>query len=275
MMQHLENKIAVVTGASRGAGRGIALVLGEEGATVYVTGRSVRGDSTRPDLPGTTIDDTAEQVTARGGMGIPVRCDHTVDAQVQALLKRVEREQGRIDVLVNNVWGGYEDYERAPFGGAFWKQPLWRWDKMFGAGVRAHYAASRLAVPLMIPQRQGLVVSTTAWAGGKPLGNLIYDLSKAAINRMAERMAWALRRYDIAVLALAPGFMRTEATLLRLGTDQVRWREVPELQGSQSCQFVGRAVAALAADPDVMEKTGMVLAVDDVAQEYGFTDIDG
>ena len=148
----MRDRVALVTGASRGGGRGIALVLGEEGATVYVTGRSVRGASTRPELSGTTIDDTAEQVTARGGVGILVRCDHTVDEDVEALFARVEEEQGRrLDVVVNNVWGGYERDPEGDFVSPFWEQPLWRWDAMFTAGVRAHYTASRLAVRLMIP----------------------------------------------------------------------------------------------------------------------------
>ena len=170
-MQRLKDKVVVVTGASRGGGRGIALVLGEEGATVYATGRSIRGGSTRPDLPGTTIEDTAEQVTARGGIGIPVQCDHTQDKQVEALFQRVKQEAGRLDILVNNVWGGYENYDDASFDLPFWKQPLWRWDKMFSAGVRAHFTASRLATPLMISHYQGLIVNTTAWDRGKYLGD--------------------------------------------------------------------------------------------------------
>ena len=141
----MKGKVAVVTGASRGGGRGIALALGEAGATVYVTGRSTRRAPTRADLPGTTIEDTAEQVTARGGAGIPVRCDHTDDAQVTALFERVQSEHDRLDILVNNVWGGYENYDPATFDAPFWEQPLWRWDRMFTAGVRAHFAASRLA----------------------------------------------------------------------------------------------------------------------------------
>ena len=181
-MQRLKGQVALVTGASRGAGRGIALERGGEGATVYVTGRSVRGESTRPDLPDATIEETAEMVTARGGVGIPVRCDHTADDEVEALFERVTREQGRLDLLVNNVWGGYEDYgSDAAFDAAFWDQPLWRWDRMFRAGVRAHYAASRLAAPLMMARRRGLIVSTTVWDRGQCLSNLPYDLAKTAI----------------------------------------------------------------------------------------------
>jgi NAD(P)-dependent dehydrogenase (short-subunit alcohol dehydrogenase family) len=273
-MHQLKGKVAVVTGASRGGGRGIALVLGEEGATVYVTGRSTRGDSTRPDLPGTTINDTAEQVAARGGVGIPVQCDHTADDQVEALFERVKQEQSRLDILANNVWGGYENYNDETFDVPFWKQPLWRWDKMFTAGVRAHFTASRLAAPLMMSRRQRLIVNTTAWDRGKYLGNVPYYVAKTAVNRMAYGMALELRAYNIAVVALAPGWMRTEDVLLRFKTDEQHWQEVPELRDTESTEYVGRAVAALATDPNVMEKSGNTLMVGNLAREYGFTDID-
>ena len=265
--------MAVVTGASRGAGRGIALELGVAGATVYVTGRSVRGASTM-DRPGLTIDDTAELVTAQGGVGIPARCDHTVDTDVEALFKRVEREQGRLDVLVNNVWGGYEDYD-STFDDAFWEQPLWRWDKMFAAGARAHFSASRLAAPLMIRQRRGLIVNTTFWDRNKYLRALPYDLAKATINRMAYGMALELRLHKVAVVALTPGFMRTEVVLMHFATDEDHWREHPGLEVTESPRYIGRAVVALVADPDVMDKSGQTLAVGDLAREYNFTDYDG
>jgi NAD(P)-dependent dehydrogenase (short-subunit alcohol dehydrogenase family) len=274
-MQQLKGKVAVVTGASRGGGRGIAVVLGEAGATVYVTGRSTRGDSTRPDLPGTTIEDTTEQITARGGVGIAVQCDHTADDQVEALFERLKQEQGRLDILVNNVWGGYENYDDATFDVPFWKQPLWRWDKMFTAGVRAHFTASRLAAPLMMSRRQGLIVNTTARDRGKYLGSVPYFVAKTAVNRLAYGMALELRAYNVAVVALAPGWMRTEDVLLHFRTDERHWREVPELCDTESTEYVGRAVAALATAPNVMERSGNTIMVGDLAREYGFTDIDG
>ncbi len=274
-MRHLKGKVAVVTGASRGGGRGIALVLGENGSTVYVTGRSTRGHSTRADLPGSTIDDTAEQVTARGGVGIPVQCDHTVDEQVAALFERVKQEQGRLDILVNNVWGGYEDYSDETFDVPFWEQPLWRWDKMFTAGVRAHFTSGRLAAPLMMSRQQGLIVGTTAWDRGKYLGNVPYYVAKVAVNRMVYGMALELRAHGIAVVALAPGWMRTEDVLLRFKTDEQHWQEVPELRDTESTEYVGRAVVALAADPSIMRKSGSIFMAGDLAHEYGFTDIDG
>lgn len=264
-MQRLKGKAAVVTGASRGGGRGIALVLGEEGATVYVTGRSVRGEPTPRNLP-ETIDETAEMVTARGGAGIPVRCDHTVDAEVEALFEHVQKEQGQLDILVNNVWGGYEDFES--WDDPFWEQPLWRWDKMFTAGVRAHYTASHFAVPLMLPNHQGLIVNTTFWDRGKCLTNLFYDLAKTAINRMAYAMALELREYSIAAVALSPGWMRTEEVMRHDHTPE-------ELARTESVEYIGRAVVALATDPNIMQKSGNTLMVGDLAREYGFTDIDG
>ena len=270
----MRDRVALVTGASRGGGRGIALVLGEEGATVYVTGRSVRGASTRPELSGTTIDDTAEQVTARGGVGILVRCDHTVDEDVEALFARVEEEQGRrLDVLVNNVWGGYERDPEGDFVSPFWEQPLWRWDAMFTAGVRAHYTASRLAVRLMIPHRSGLIINTTFWDRDKYMQPLSYDLSKQAINRMAYGMALELREIGIAVVALSPGWMRTEAVIASVPPNG---RPSPEeMERTESVKYIGRAVAALASDRNVIEKSGQTLTVGDLAQEYGFTDVDG
>jgi len=274
-MRRLKGKVVVVTGASRGGGRGIALVLGEEGATVYVTGRSIRGDSTRPDLPGTTIEDTAEQVTARGGGGIPVQCDHTLDEQVEALFERVKQGRGRLDILVNNVWGGYENYNDETFDVPFWKQSVRRWDKMFTAGVRAHFTASRLAAPLMMSHQQGLIVNTTAWDRGKYLGNVPYYVAKTAVSRMVYGMALELRPHNITVVALAPGWMRTEDVLRRFKTDEQHWQEVPELRDTESTEYIGRAVATLATDPNIMQKSGNTLMVGDLAREYGFTDVDG
>lgn len=270
MMGSLQGKVAVVTGATRGAGRGIALVLGEAGATVYVTGRSVRGQPTTEELPG-TVEDTAEAVTARGGTGIPVRCDHTVDSDVEALFARVQREQGRIDLLVNNAWGGYEHHDYRKFSAPFHEQPLRHWDGMFTAGVRAALVASRFAVPLMLSQKQGLIANITAWDRDKFLVNVFYDVAKNAINRMTYGMARELKPHNIAVVALAPGFMRTERVAGAFeaagNKDYLNFTESPE--------YVGRAVVAIASDPNVMEESGKVLAVGDLAEKYGFNDIDG
>jgi NAD(P)-dependent dehydrogenase (short-subunit alcohol dehydrogenase family) len=267
-MPTLKDKIALVTGASRGAGRAIAAVLGEAGATAYVTGRTVRGKPAVDNLPG-TIDDTAEEVTRRGGRGIAVRCDHTVESDVEAVVDRIRAEFGRLDILVNNVWGGYEGYMLGIPMTPFWEQPRSQWQSMFVAGVQANLVTSQMAAPLMIGHSGGLVVSTVAWAFDEYLRNLYYDLSKAAMIRMMRGMAHDLRPHGIAAIALSPGFMRTERILAAHAAHpfDLSWTESPE--------YLGRAVRTLAEDPNVLEKSGQLLTVGDLAQEYGFTDVDG
>jgi NAD(P)-dependent dehydrogenase (short-subunit alcohol dehydrogenase family) len=245
----------------------VALALGEAGATVYVTGRSA-GGATTEGLPG-TVDETAAAVTARGGRGIPARCDHAVDAEVEALFARVREESGRLDVLVNNAWGGYEAHEGRGFVAPFWEQPLRHWHGMFTVGVRAHLVASQLAVPLMLPAGRGLIVHTTAWDRDKYLVNLFYDVAKAAVARMAFGMARELRPHGVAVVALAPGFVRTE----RVEAAFAAVGRLPE--GLESPEYAGRAVAALAADPDVLARSGQTVTAGGLAAEYGFTDVDG
>ena len=268
--------IALVTGASRGAGRAVALELGSTGATVYVTGRSVRGGPTTDNVPG-TIDETASEVTARGGQGIAVRCDHTSDADVEALFAAIRTDHGRLDLLVNNVWGGYEHPDCRPLTIApFWEQPLQQWDRMFTAGVRAHLTASRLAAPLMVAQRRGLIVSTTANLRALPyLRNIFYDLAKNAVSHLVWAMAEELRDQNVAAVAVAPGFMRTE----RVVEAFKRAGALAALDGPGGPQetpvYLARAIVALSADPLVMDKTGQLLEVGTLAQEYGFTDIDG
>lgn len=279
MTGSLEGKVAIVTGASRGAGRGIARVLGEAGATVYVTGRTQRSNLTVTASEDRTVDHTAEEVTALGGHGIAVKVDHTDDMQVEALFEQVRDEQrGRLDILVNNVWGGYEDIGK-DFIDNFWQQPLWRWDKMFQSGVRAHYTASRLAAPLMIAHHSGLIVNTTFWDQDTYLRPLSYDLAKGAINRMASGMARKLRDYGVAAVALSPGWMRTEAVLdhvaPQLTIDSLDFDVFKNWERTESVAYIGRAVLALATDPAIMDKSGETLCVGNLAQEYGFTDIDG
>ena len=272
----LNDVVALVTGASRGAGRAIALELGAAGATVYVTGRSVAGVPTTDDVPG-RIEDCAREVTDRGGRGIAVRCDHTVDAEVEALFGSIREDYGRLDLLVNNVWGGYENSDCRPLALVpFWEQSLHQWDGMFTAGVRAHLTASRLAVPLMLPQRRGLIVSTTANLAPLPyLRNLFYDLAKHAVARMAWALAQELREHGIASLAVAPGFMRTERVM-----EAFRRAGVPDaVDGpggpNESPAYLGRAIVALASDHAVIEKSGELLEVGTLAREYGFTDVNG
>jgi NAD(P)-dependent dehydrogenase (short-subunit alcohol dehydrogenase family) len=264
----LAERVAVVTGASRGAGRGIACVLGEAGATLYVTARSARASATTEGRR-ETIEETAQLVLARGGRAIPVPCDHAAEGDVRTLFERIGREQGRLDILVNNVWGGYEGYG-AEFQARFWKQPFAaRWAGMFESGVRAHLLATYHALPLMLPQGRALIVSTVAWSQGDYLGNLFYDVSKSAIVRFMSGLAEELRPRHIAAVALAPGFMRTERVMELVKSDAAM------LAFTESPEYVGRAVVALASDPDVLRHSGRALRVGDLAREYGFTDVDG
>ena len=280
----LKDCVAVVTGASRGAGRGIAVELGAAGATVYVTGRSTRERpantygqllalSEMQAVPG-SIEDTADEVTRMGGRGIAVKCDHTREDEVKALFAQVERDAGRLDLLVNNAWGGHETFNGV-FDAPFWEHPLANWDSMFDRGVRNHLVASRCAAPLMVRQKRGLIVTTTFWDRGNYLRDLFYDLAKSAMTRLAFGMAQDLRPHGVASLAVSPGWMRTEFVLIGHKTDEAHWQERPALAGTESPRYVGRAVAALAGDAQVLQKTGEVLRVGDLAQAYGFTDIDG
>lgn len=272
MLPQLNGQVAVITGASRGAGRAIAVVLGSAGATVYVTARTTRahGVASGEAVPG-TLEDTVNAVSARGGTAIPVRCDATDDGQVAHLFARVRAEQGRLDLLVNNAWGGYEGHDLATFTAPFWDQPLEsRWRSMFDNGLRTHFVASRHAAPLMIERGSGLIVSTIAWAYGAYLGNLFYDVAKSAIVRLAFGMATELRPHRVAVVALAPGFMRTERVLA------AHAKQPFDLGVTESPDYLGRAVLHLASDPEVFaSKSGQVLTVGDLAREYGFRDVDG
>jgi dehydrogenase/reductase SDR family protein 1 len=251
-MRNLDGKVAVVTGGTFGIGRGIASTLAEYGARVFVTGRSAH-------------DGVANEDRTAG-----LRCDHGVDTEVTAAFERVYREAGKIDILVNNVWGGYERMvEDGTFTWTkpFWEQGLWRWDAMFIAGVRAHYHASQLAAKSMVPRQSGLIVNISFWAAQKHIANVAYGVSKAATDKMTADMAAELRPHGVTAVSLYPGLVRTEKVMAAAA-----WLD---LTNSESPEFIGRAVAALAADPDVMRHTGTVLVAASVAAEYGFTDIDG
>src|SRR5215510_2062136 len=251
-MQRLKGKVALVTGASRGVGKGIALELIDSGATVFITGRSVN------------------DMRYISNKGIAVECDHRDDEQVRSAFRQIAAKQGRLDILVNNVWGGYENMvENGEFTWPrpFWQQPLWRWDAMFQAGVRAHYAASQLAAQIMVAQGSGLIVNISFWAAQKYIGNVAYGVAKAATDKMTADMAHELRKYNIAVVSLYPGLVRTEKVM-----EAAAWLD---LSNSESPQFIGRAVMGLATDPQLMEKSGKVLIAAALAQEYGFSDIDG
>jgi NAD(P)-dependent dehydrogenase (short-subunit alcohol dehydrogenase family) len=271
----LDGKVCLVAGATRGAGRGIARALGEAGATVWCTGRSVRGrpaTGTRPE----TIEETAELVTAAGGRGLAARTDHTVEAEVAALLARVRAESGRLDLLVNDVWGGEALVD--------WSQPFWSADPssartLLDRAVFSHLLTARHAVPLMVEAGRGLVVEITDGNGFTYRGNLAYDLVKMAVLRLAFGMAWELRRTGVTAVAVSPGFLRSEEMLERFGVTEATWREGtkvdPNFIASETPLYVGRAVAALAADDEVAELSGRVFGSWDLSDRYGFTDADG
>ena len=278
-MGSLDDRVALVAGATRGAGRGIAVALGEQGATVYCSGRSTRGNlasgSDRPE----TIDETAELVTAGGGKGIAVRCDHTNDEQVRALVGRMRREQGRLDVLVNDVWGGDALTE---FGKTFWQVDLANGRRMIDQAIWSHILTSHHAAPLMFDRAghgTALVVEITDGDFYGYRGNIFYDLVKSSVIRLAFIQARELRKQDVAAVAVTPGFLRSEFMLEHFGVTKDTWRDGakkdPNFIASESPLYVGRAVAALAADPNVKAKSGKVFASWTLAREYGFTDADG
>jgi len=249
-MTPLRGQVALVTGASRGVGRGIAITLAEAGATVYVTGRSV-----------------AEARLPSSVRRVP--CNHSVDEEVARVFQRIRDEGGRLDVLVNNAWGGYErmvEGGRFTWPARFWDQPLWRWEAMFGIGVRSSFVASQHAAALMVPARHGLIVNISHWAAQKYIGNVIYGVAKAATDKLTADMAHDLREHGVAVVSLYPGLVRTEAVLAA---------GVFDLSNSESPEFLGQVVAALATDGKTLERSGQVLVAAAVASEYGLQDIDG
>jgi NAD(P)-dependent dehydrogenase (short-subunit alcohol dehydrogenase family) len=230
----------------------VARELCRQGARVFITGRSVPGH-----------DPFEEPITA-------IRCDHRDDGQVAAAFERIERDAGSIDVLVNSVWGGYEGMvENGEFTWPrpFWEQPLWRWDAMFTGGVRAHYHASQLAARMMVTRRQGLIVNISFWAAQKYIGNVAYGVSKAATDKMTADMATELQPHGVTVVSLYPGLVRTEKVMEAAA--------FLDLSNSESPDFIGRAVAGLMTDPDVIRHNGKVLVAAALGQEYGFTDVDG
>ncbi|MCC5576126.1 SDR family NAD(P)-dependent oxidoreductase [Microtetraspora sp. AC03309] len=272
----LAGKVALVAGGTRGGGRGIAVELGAAGATVYVTGRSSaagRSDLGRAE----TIEETAERITAAGGVGIPIRTDHSRPDEVRALVDRIAAEQdGRLDILVNSVWGGDPLTD--------WEHPLWEQDldtglRLLRQAVETHVITSRHALPLMVTCRTGLVVEVTDGNTARYRGSFFYDLAKAAVIRLAVAQAAELKPYGVAAVAITPGFLRSEAMLDHFGVTEDNWRDGaakdPNFAHSETPAYLGRAVAALAADPDIMRRTGRALATWDLYKEYGFTDTDG
>ena len=276
----LAGKVALVAGATRGAGRGIAVALGEAGATVYCTGRTTRERRSEYDRP-ETIEETAELVEAAGGSAIAVAVDHLQPAQVEALLARIEAEQGRLDVLVNDIWGGEKLVG--------WHKPVWEHDlgdglRMLRLAVDTHLITSHFALPLLIRRPGGLVVEMTdgtrAYNAEHYRLSAFYDLAKSAVLRLAFAQGQELAAHGCSAVALTPGWMRSEMMLEIYGVTEANWREAtvgsPHFVAiSETPRFVGRAVAALAADPGVHSRNGDSFSSGGLAREYGFTDLDG
>lgn len=274
-MGKLDGRVAVVTGASRGIGKGIALELGAAGATVYVTGRTTGPGGV---LPG-TVGQTAEEIDALGGKGVAVACDHHDDGAVAGLFEQVRREQGRLDILVNNVFSAPD---LAPWlGKNFWELPIEAWDQCIDIGVRSHYVASVLGVPLMLETGPGLIANVSSPGAVAYSHNVVYGVGKAAVDRLSADMAVELRKKGIGVVSLWPGIVATE--LVSMVPKNAEGRQVITLPGegdfdlseADSPRFAGRAVVALFGAPDLMDRSGRAFHVADLADAYGFTDIDG
>jgi NAD(P)-dependent dehydrogenase (short-subunit alcohol dehydrogenase family) len=275
----LEGRVALVAGATRGAGRGIAVELGAAGATVYVTGRTTRDQQSEYARP-ETIEETAELVAASGGRGIAVKVDHLVADEVEALVERIRAEQGRLDVLVNDMWGGENLKE--------WNKPVWEHDlsnglRLISLGVHTHLITAHYALPLLIERPGGLLVEVTdgtaAYNAEHYRINPFYDLAKVAVTRMAWAHAKDLAPHGATSVSITPGWLRSEMMLDAFGVAEENWRDattnVPHFVISETPRFVGRAVAALAADPDRSRWNGQSLSSGALAQVYGFTDLDG
>lgn len=275
----LEGKVALVAGATRGAGRGIAVELGAAGATVYVTGRTTRSEQSDYQRP-ETIEETAELVTAAGGKGIAVQVDHLKPEAVQALVERIRRETGRLDILVNDVWGGEKLFE--------WNTPVWEHDldnglRILRLAIDTHLITAHHALPLLIERPGGLLVEVTDGTADYNAGHYrnspFYDLAKTAANRMAWVHAEDLAPHGATAISLTPGWLRSEMMLEAFGVTEENWRDAtrhqPHFVISETPRFVGRAVAALAADPEKARFNAQSLSSGGLAQVYGFTDLDG
>lgn len=266
-MTSLSGKVAVVTGASRGMGKGIALALAEQGATVYVTGRTV--DPGAAPLPG-TVGESAAECDRRGGKGIAVQVDHGDDAQIAALFARVQREQGRLDILVNNAIAIPDAMTQS---GGFWEKPVSGWE-IFDIGVRAAFVAAWHAAHIMVPQKSGLIVGISGYVGVTYTYDTIFGTTKTATDRMARDMAIELKPHNVASISLWQGFTYTERAQENLKKVEGMASQLNSAVGS-SVEFPGRVIAALAADPDLMAKSGGTFISAELAEEYGITDING
>tara|TARA_B100000795_G_scaffold243632_1_gene207645 strand:- start:64 stop:903 length:840 start_codon:yes stop_codon:yes gene_type:complete len=268
-MNELENKVALVTGASRGIGKGIAIALAKSGATVYITGRTEKEKNNTTKLSG-SIYETEKQIIANGGRCKAICCDHTNDQEVVKVFKHIFETHNKIDILVNSVWGGYEyfnDGTKFWLEEGFWDSPISRWDKMFSSGVRAAYFASAQAAKKMTAQKSGIIFNLSFWTAQRNDKGVAYCASKAATDKMTEAMAFELSKFNIPVIGLYPGIVRTEAVLEN--------KEHFDLSNSESPEFIGIVISKIASDIKAIEKTGKILIVAKEAIKYGIKDIDG
>jgi NAD(P)-dependent dehydrogenase (short-subunit alcohol dehydrogenase family) len=270
-MADLDGKVCIVTGASRGVGRGVALGLLEAGAIVHITGRTLR-DGEHPDGldRAGSLASVLDASAAYRGRCVAHRVDHGSDLETEAVMRKVIATEGRLDVLVNNAWPGYErmvEGDEFTWAAPLWEQPMWRWDAMIGVGVRSAYCATRLAAETMVRQRHGLIVNISFWAAQKFMQNAVYGMAKAAMDKLSADAAVQLREHEVTTLSLYPGLVRTEEVLKNA--------EYFDMSNSESPEFQGRVIAALAADPQLLERSGKVWTSAGLALEYGVTDIDG
>lgn len=268
-MYDLKGKVVLVTGGTRGIGKGIVISLAKFGATVYFTGRTEKEFEGAVALGG-SLSATEQEVKKVGGTATGIKCDHTIDEETKSVVDKIINKHGKIDILINSVWGGYEYYnDGTEFWNEheFWTLPISRFDKMFQAGVRAHYVTSSFVAPIMAKKKSGLIVNLSFWSAQRNDKGVAYGVSKSATNKMVETMAYELKPYNVSVVSIYPGLVRTESVM--------KSAEFFDLTNSESTEFTGIAIAALATDNNIIEKSGSIQVAAKLALDYGFTDIDG
>jgi len=265
----LQGKICLVTGASRGIGRGIALALGSEGATVYITGRTLEPSSKAPG----SLSITAEEVTARGGIAIPVQCDHGVDEEIHRLFDRIEKDHGKIDLLVNNAFKGVKAIGNN-ISVPFWEQPIESWDDVIHVGLRCHFVAAQRAAKIMVPQKDGLIVNISSAGALFNFFTAPYGVGKAALDKMSEMCGKELKKHSVTCLSLWPGLVQTENIIAAKDKFKLNGIKIDVSQG-ETVEYAGRAIVGLMNDKNVQGKNGKTVTTADLGAEYGFIDVDG